>query len=232
MAETLYDTPLFRVFGDQGVLMEFGEGISPQIHMALNSMIRALEDAPIDGVVECMQAYRSIAVQYDSTQISYAELQVALMQRYEKIQTGESLPQTIIELPVCYGGKYGPDLDFVASEHTLSSEEVIRIHSEPDYLIYMIGFTPGFPYLGGLPEILHTPRLKVPRKTVPAGAVGIANGQTGMYPIESPGGWQLIGQVPIKVFDPEAENPFLFSAGNILKFKPVTEEEYIGYELC
>jgi KipI family sensor histidine kinase inhibitor len=114
----------------------------------------------------------------------------------------------------------------VAKVHDLTTEEVIRIHSEPQYLIYMIGFTPGFPFLGGLPEILATPRLESPRVLVPAGSVGIANNQTGMYSIDSPGGWQLIGRSPLKPFQPEKENPFLYQAGDYLKFDPITPEEY------
>jgi KipI family sensor histidine kinase inhibitor len=131
-----------------------------------------------------------------------------------------------IEIPVCYGGDFGPDIEFVAQTHDLTVEEVIRIHSEPEYPIYMIGFTPGFPFLGGLPEKLHTPRLETPRTVVPAGSVGIANAQTGIYPIDSPGGWQLIGKTPLKLFDLQRSNPILLKAGDALKFKPITIYEY------
>src|SRR4030042_5831038 len=117
-------------------------------------------------------------------------------------------------------------MDFVASVHGISEAAVIRFHSEVDYLIYMVGFTPGFPFLGGLPDILHTPRLETPRTFVPAGSVGIANAQTGIYPVSSPGGWRVIGRTPIRLFDPNRKNPILYQAGDIIRFRAITEKEY------
>ena len=135
-------------------------------------------------------------------------------------------PPELFEIPVAYGGEKGPDLGFVAQHNGLTPEDVIEIHSAGTYLIYMLGFTPGFPFLGGLSERLFTPRLETPRAVVPAGSVGIANNQTGIYPIDSPGGWQLIGKTPIKLYDPKRENPILLKAGNYLKFKKISETEY------
>jgi len=134
-------------------------------------------------------------------------------------------PQTV-EIPVCYGGEYGPDIDFVAQTHHLTTENVTELHVRQKYRIYMIGFTPGFPFLGGLPQKLHTPRLKTPRNLVPEGSVGIANNQTGIYPVASPGGWQLIGRTPLRLFAPERSHPFLYQTGDYLKFKPISAEEY------
>ena len=222
----MYKQPVFRISGDQGLIMEFGDAISPQIHELVRTMILALDQNPMVGVIEYMPSYLAIAVYYDPLITSFENLKISLTQLSVNLQEIDIASPKLIELPVCYGGEFGPDLDFVATSHGLSQEEVIKLHSHPEYLVYMIGFTPGYPFLGGLPEALHTSRLDTPRKKVPAGSVGIANGQTGIYPIESPGGWQLIGQVPVKLFDPEKNDPFLISAGNMIKFKSIDELEY------
>ena len=132
----------------------------------------------------------------------------------------------IFEIPVCYGGEYGPDIDNIASHAGLTQEEVIQIHSSRDYLIYMLGFLPGFCYLGGLDERIHTPRLSNPRLRIRAGSVGIGGSQTGIYPLDSPGGWQLMGMTPVKTYDPEREIPILVEAGNYIRFVPIDEEQY------
>lgn len=226
MTTTLYDEPLFRIAGDQGIMMEFGEIISPRIHERIRAMILALDRARPEGVVEYSPAYRSVTLLYDPLVTSFWRLRETLVELYRG--SGDiALPTPeVVELPVCYGGSFGPDLGFVAENNNLSEDEVIRLHCQPDYFVYMLGFSPGFPFLGGLPDVLHTPRLESPRKRVPAGSVGIANGQTGVYPIASPGGWQLIGRTPLNLFDYGRDKPFLLSAGNILKFKPVSEEEF------
>lgn len=228
MTSDLYNDPIFRVYGDQGLLMEFGSCISPKVHEVVRSMAIALEQKTLVGVVEFVPTYRGIIVHYDALTTSFKELKTSLSEIFIDLSSVKVPSPQILEIPVCYGGEFGPDLEFVASSHDMSIEEVIKIHSEQEYLIYMIGFTPGFPFLGGLPEILHTPRLESPRKKVVAGSVGIANDQTGVYPIDSPGGWQLIGRVPIKLFDPDAENPFLLSSGDILKFKPINKMEFLS----
>jgi KipI family sensor histidine kinase inhibitor len=227
MTTALYPEPVFRIVGDQGLMMEFGEGISPVIHERIKAMLFALDREKPAGVIEYLPAYRSITVLYDPLLCSFKQLQARLGQ----LATGAealSLPKpAIVEVPVCYGGEYGSDIGFVATSHGLAEEEVVRLHSQPDYFVYMLGFSPGFPFLGGLPETLHTPRLESPRKKVPAGSVGIANGQTGVYPVESPGGWQLIGRTPLRLFDCQRQKPFLLSAGNILKFIPISGREFL-----
>ncbi len=144
----------------------------------------------------------------------------------ERTQKKSVPPSKIIEIQVCYGKAYGPDIENVARINHITIDEVIKIHSESEYLIYMVGFTPGFPFLGGLSEKLFTPRLETPRLKVPKGSVGIANNQAGVYPIESPGGWQLIGKTPLNLFDPNRSNPLLYQAGDKIKFKPITEREF------
>lgn len=149
-----------------------------------------------------------------------------LQSKLENEQTEKELDHRTVSIPVCYGGEYGPDLEYVARHHNLTPEEVISIHSEGEYLAYMIGFAPGFPFLGGLSEKIATPRRPSPRTSIPAGSVGIAGMQTGVYPISTPGGWQLIGQTPIKLFLPEQNPPSLLQAGDIVKFEPISKEEY------
>lgn len=226
MTTDVYNQPLFRIYGDQGLLMEFGGAISPEIHKVVRAMSIALEQRTIEGVRECVATYRAVAVHYDPRMVSCASLQDTLMKIYNTLEEVEIPPPRHIEIPVCYGGEFGPDLGFVASTNNLSERDVIQLHSDQDYLIYMLGFTPGFPFLGGLPRQLHTPRLENPRKRVVAGSVGIANDQTGVYPIDSPGGWQLIGRTPVQLFNPMATEPFLLSSGSILKFKPICEQEF------
>lgn len=135
-------------------------------------------------------------------------------------------PAMVVHIPVCYGGEYGLDLETVAKHNGISVDEVINIHADTDYLIYMMGFTPGFPYLGGMSEKIATPRLEVPRRKIPVGSVGIAGAQTGVYSMETPGGWQLIGRTPVRLFDSSKQNPILLQAGNYVRFVRITEAEY------
>ena len=223
---SLFDEPGFRIAGDRGLLMEFGDEIAPAVGARVRAMAGALDRERPAGVTEVIPTYRSVIVTYDPL-VTDPERLMPLLREMDRCltDTADSAARTV-EIPVCYGGKFGPDLAFVAETGGITAEEVIRIHSETAYPVYMIGFTPGFPYLGGLSEKLHTPRLASPRAKVPAGSVGIANNQTGIYPIDSPGGWQLIGRSPVRLFAPERENPFLLAAGDRLKFKPVSEEEY------
>jgi len=218
--------PRFLPAGDLGLLVEFGDKIDPEINQKVRKIFLTLEKVAIDGITEAVPTYRSILIFYDPSKISFGQLQQEILNIDQKLEEVTIPPPETIEIPVLYGGEYGPDLDFVAQHNGLTPEEVIEIHTSGTYLIYMIGFTPGFPFLGGLSERLFTPRLKTPRAVVPAGSVGIANNQTGIYPIDSPGGWQLIGRTPIKLYDPKRENPILLKAGNYLKFKRITEAEY------
>jgi inhibitor of KinA len=169
--------------------------------------------------------------------ILYNPRALALDALKRKLKTIESdfgridLPEPeLTRIPVLYGGAYGPDLVSVAEYHRISPEEVIRLHCSRPYQIYMIGFMPGYPYMGDLPEGLVTPRLKTPRLSVPAGSVAIAQRQTGIYPVESPGGWQIIGRTPVKVFDLERNPPFLLQMGNRVHFYSVTEEEFLAWK--
>ena len=225
-APQLYDTPKFRLAGDRGLLMAFGETIDPAINARIRAMASHLSEKLPQGVEEIIPTYCSLILVYDPIETCPD----TLIPELTAMDTGlddKSLPEPdVVELPVCYHPDLGPDLTHVAGVHGLTPEEVVDIHTGSFYPIYMIGFTPGFPYLGGLDERLHTPRLSSPRTHVPAGSVGIANNQTGIYPIASPGGWQLIGQCPVKLFDPESETPILLKAGSLLKFRAVSMDEF------
>lgn len=224
--EGLFPQPAFRLVGDRGVLVEYGSVISQDINRKVRSIAMALNYEMPAGIVEVIPTYRSLLIIYDPLTITLERLERELESIDNRLDGLDiPLPQTV-EIPVLYGGEFGPDMEFVAQTHNLTVDDVVRIHSGAIYQIYMIGFTPGFPFLGGLPEELHTPRMETPRSLVPAGSVGIANNQTGMYPIDSPGGWRLIGRTPLKLFDPSHEEPFLYRAGDMLKFVPISADEY------
>jgi inhibitor of KinA len=226
MQASLFGKARFRTAGDRGLLVEYGDVIDPDVNNKVRSMAIVMEDNPPEGVAEIIPTYRSLLIIYDLSITNPAELQKILETLEARLGEIKIPPPRTVEIPVCYGGEFGPDIDTVADTNNLTAEEVIELHCEPQYPIYMVGFTPGFPFLGGLPEKLHTPRLETPRTLVPEGSVGIANNQTGIYPIASPGGWQLIGRTPLKLFAPWRRNPFLYQAGDCLKFKPISAEEY------
>lgn len=217
--------------GEQGLVIEFGSVIDAAVNQRVHCAARAINAELSELLTEVVPTYRSLAVYFDPLLIRRSEL----IERIEALL--QALPESeeqgaarIVKIPVCYGGEFGPDLEFVAAHNGLAAEEVISIHASTPYLVYMLGFTPGFPYLGGMSERIATPRLATPRTKIPAGSVGIAGNQTGFYPIESPGGWQLIGRTPLKAFRPEAAQPFLFAAGDYLQFSPVSALEYAQIE--
>jgi len=190
-------------------------------------MAGAVEEATIQGVEEIIPSYRSLLVAYDPLVISFKDLTQGLKKIEQGLSYTKAPEHRRIEIPTLYGGDYGPDLDFVASHHELTPEEVVRVHSSQDYLVYMLGFTPGFPYLGGNLEEIAAPRLQTPRIKVPAGSVGIGENQTGIYPIESPGGWQIIGRTPLKLFNPLRPPYFLLASGDMVRFIPINEKQYM-----
>ncbi len=226
MPSRVFEKAKFRVTGDCGLLVEYGDAIDPAVNHKVRSMAIVLQNHMPAGVIEIVPTYRSILICYDPSITNPSILKATLTDWESGLAKIEIPPPKVVEIPVCYGGTYGPDIAHVAQSHHLTVQEVIDLHSEPEYLIYMVGFTPGFPFLGGLPEVLHTPRLKTPRTRVPRGSVGIANGQTGIYPIASPGGWQLIGNTPITLFAPARANPFLYQAGDLIRFIPISADEY------
>lgn len=222
----MYDKPRFLLAGDRGFLVEFGASINPEINQKVRQIFLSLEKMSIEGVTEVIPTYRSILIFYNPSQSDPERLKTRILDRENNLDKWDIPPPETVEIQVAYGDDFGPDLEFVAQHNKLTPEEVIQIHTSGTYLIYMIGFTPGFPFLGGLSEKIFTPRLEKPRLSVPAGSVGIAKNQTGIYPIDSPGGWQLIGKTPIKLYDPTGSSPILLKAGNYLKFKRISREEF------
>ena len=189
-------------------------------------MVHLMKEQHIEGVVEVIPAFSSLLVNYDPRVITYSQIRERMEKLLKLDVKSEESVCRIFEIPVCYGGEYGPDLENIAANAGLTPEEVIRIHSSRDYLIYMLGFLPGFAYLGGLDERIHTPRLANPRIRIRAGSVGIGGSQTGIYPLDSPGGWQLLGLTPVNPYDPQREIPILYEAGDYIRFVPITEEEF------
>ncbi|MBM7651886.1 5-oxoprolinase subunit PxpB [Neobacillus cucumis] len=216
-----------KFLGDSAIQVSFGNEISEQTHFKIQTFMTRLKKEDIKGIIELVPAYCTIAIYYQPTVIRYEELVMIIEKIYAcALMEKEATHPKVYEIPVYYGGETGPDLSFVARTHDLSEEEVIQLHSSKEYLIHMMGFVPGFPYLGGLPEKLAVPRLEHPRPRIPSGSVGIGGNQTGIYPAEVPSGWRIIGITPVKLFDVERRPPFLFEAGNYIKFYPIDFHEY------
>lgn len=215
--------------GEKGLVVDFGNLIDPGVNGCVHRLARAIATNMPDDVIEVIPTYRSLMVYFDPLQISRESISDKIRQYLdnsaESGNTGDTA--TVVSIPVCYGGEFWPDLDFVAGHNRLSAQDVIGIHTSKPYQIYMLGFTPGFPCLGGMSDRIAAPRLAQPRVAIPAGSVGIAGSQTGIYPIESPGGWQLIGRTPLQVFSPDSTNPFLFAAGNYLRFTAIDADTFL-----
>ena len=220
--------PRFLPAGDQALVVELGDTIDPRINRRVHGLMDAIERAEVPGVFDLVPTYRSILVYYDPMRTSMSALQAKVSELYLDLEDQTVDEPRTVEMPTLYGGEYGPDLEFVAEHAKLTPQQVIDIHSGAEYLVYMMGFSPGFPYLGGLSERLATPRLESPRLAIPAGSVGIAESQTGVYPVASPGGWRLIGRSPVRMFDAEAEPPSRLAAGDYVRFVPIASEaEYL-----
>lgn len=210
--------PRIVALGDSSILIQLDEEIDPAINQRVHALANLIANSAINGVIETVPAYATLLVHYDVLILSFTQIKNILREKLTHIQENESRKPRLVEVPVRYGGELGPDLESVASHCGLRVEDVIRIHSEKKYTVYMMGFTPGYPYMGKLDDKLIMPRLETPRTRVPAGTIAIAGSQTGIYSIESPGGWNLIGWTPLKLFDPNSDSPFLFAPGDEVKF--------------
>ena len=216
----------FKPMGDKGVLINFEQKISPQISLQIRRFASKLKQKPYEAVVEIIPAYASICVVYNPVIALYEDMVKYCTELLEAETNEEEAGSTVFEIPVLYNEQTGPDINFVAEYNGLNIDEVIAIHTSKPYLIYMLGFAPGFCYLGGMDERIAAPRQKVPRQKIKPGTVGIAGSQTGMYPIESPGGWQLIGITPLKLYDPKRNPPVYYKSGDYIKYKAVDEAEF------
>ena len=220
----LQATPQYRHVGEGGLLVEFANEISPTVNRQVRTLLAALDAAPPPGLIDLIPAYRTLLILFDLLALTSDELIAHIASL--KLAEGTTPPARTITIPVIYGGEYGPDLDAVAASSGLTPEEVIVRHSSAIYLVYFIGFSPGYPYLGGLDPALHTPRLTQPRLVVPAGTVAIGGQQTGIYPQQTPGGWRLIGRTPTRLYDPAAAEPFLLQPGDEVRLRPIGAKEY------
>lgn len=223
-------SPRFQVASDQSLLVSFGDQISIEAHEQVRRFVRFLELEPIAGIRNLHPAYCSVLVKFDATKTQYETLLETLRASIERMEHVDLLPPREVEIPVSYGGEFGPDLDEVAKLHGLSADRVIELHSGASYLVYFLGFVPGFAYLGELTEELVTPRLTVPRKSVPAGSVGIASNHTGVYPVSTPGGWRLLGRTPVAMFRPERKEMSLLSIGDRVRFTPISRSQFAKWE--
>lgn len=221
------DYPRILPTGDRALTVEFGNAIDEKINAHLMGFIKEINSRKIKGIEELVPSFRSVLVHYNPGILNYAQICKLLNEVLSKPFDDVEHKKRIVEVPVCYENGLGPDIEYVAQHAGISVEDVIKIHSENPYLIYMLGFQPGFPYLGGLDERIHTPRLETPRLKLEAGSVGIGGAQTGLYPMESPGGWQIIGLTPVRCYNPDSQTPIPYEAGDYIKFVPISYDEYL-----
>jgi KipI family sensor histidine kinase inhibitor len=219
-------SPRILPLGDQALTVEFGDSIDLRINRSVLAFAAHVERSHLTGVQEIVPTYRSATVYFDPFAITGENLALALRALLARPLTESSQNGTTHSIPVLYGGSAGPDLEEVAHTAKLTSEQVIELHCSHVYHVYMLGFSPGFPYLGTLPPSLVMPRLATPRKQVAAGSVGLAGGQTGIYPQQSPGGWRIIGCTPVRLFSMTRARPFLLQAGDQVRFVPIAEKEF------
>lgn len=222
-------------YGDRALLINFEQKIDPLINDVVVALKNAIEQAKIDGITYFIPAYCSLTIGYKPEQITYPILAKVI----EQIGANDLLANSIdgigqntrqLTVPVCYEMPYALDLESLASEKGISVEQIIKIHTSHFFKVYMLGFLPGFVFMGKVPEILRCNRKVTPRLRVPASSVGIAGFQTGIYPTESPGGWQIIGRTPWKIFNPNKEEPFAFRAGDEVRFQAISKEAFLNFE--
>ncbi|MFV8828418.1 5-oxoprolinase subunit PxpB [Alkalihalobacterium sp. APHAB7] len=217
---------VIETVGDQIVRVCFGSQISADINERVRNFCILLEHEKLDGIIEWVPSYTSVSIYYNPLKNTYGKVELLVHQVVSHMSKVVLPPRKIITLPVCYEEEFAPDLSYIANYHSLTEQEVIELHCERQYLVYMIGFTPGFPYLGGLNPAIATPRLEVPRHRVEKGSVGIAGNQTGVYYLSSPGGWRFIGRTPVDLFNENCTPPSLLNSGDYLKFESIPKQKY------
>jgi inhibitor of KinA len=220
----------FQRASDQSLLIHFGRQITLAAHEQVRKFLLLLDQEPIAGVRNLHPAYCSVLVKFDPLKWRHAQLEEILKHYLERLQDVGLPEPRQVEIPVRYGGEYGPDLIDVSEMHAMTPAQVIELHSSTTYVVYFLGFVPGFAYLGELPEALVTPRLATPRRRVPAGSLGIAGRQTGVYPVATPGGWRLLGRTPIRMFRPDQAEFSFLSIGDRVRFTPISPEQFAALE--
>lgn len=217
--------PTLKPLGDSALLITLGDEMDLRVNQRVHALASLIDSAPLAGIRETVPAYATLLVHYDPLTLTYSQIADWIRGRLDRSDSVMTRAPRLVEVPTRYGGASGPDLEAVAASHGLSVADIIRLHSGREYLVYMMGFTPGFPYMGKLDETIVTPRLETPRTLVRAGTVAIAGAQTGIYPLDSPGGWRLIGWTPLTLFDPSSESPFLFAPGDTVRFIPMEGDD-------
>jgi KipI family sensor histidine kinase inhibitor len=221
-----YDPPRFLPAGDSALLIEFGDEVDQALNARVHALARALGARPYAGLGEAVPTYRSLLLHYDAVRLAYDQVVLLARDALSRADRADRSLSRVVDVPTCYGADCGPDLEHVALHSGMSQQDVIDLHSSTLYPVYMLGFSPGFPYLGGLAPAIATPRLASPRTRVPAGSVGIAGTQTGIYPIATPGGWQIIGRTPLRLFDPRRDTPALLQPGDRVRFVPIDPRRF------
>jgi inhibitor of KinA len=225
MATSPLDDVRFLPGSDQSLMVYFGQSITPDVQERVVRFLRLLGAHPVEGVRNLHPAYHSVLVKFDALRWTHAELEAELRGALARSKTVAPVAPRDVEIPVCYGGDFAPDLADVCALHGLTAAQAIALHTSSEYRVQFLGFVPGFAYLGGLPEALATPRLATPRRSVPAGSVGIAGGQTAVYPFATPGGWRLIGRTPLRIF--RAENgSCALAIGDRVRFVAISRERF------
>jgi inhibitor of KinA len=219
--------------GDSAMVLQFEDKISLKTNLRLRAISHFFDTHTIPGIIEYVPAYNTITIYYDPWEISekgkyntYDRIVELIQHILRQVKLEKKIKSKDVDIPVCYGGNFGPDLHFVSQYSKLTENKIIELHSKGSYLVYMIGFAPGFPYLGGMSKKLDTPRKSQPKSLVPKGSIGIAGNQTGIYSLDTPGGWQIIGRTPLSLFNPTSEKPSLLQAGDKVRFIPISENEY------
>jgi len=229
MRESTAGDPQFRAASDQSLLVTFGQQITLESHQNVLKLLRLLQAEPIGGILNLHPGYSSLLIKFDPPRLEHEELQSKLLHRLTRLgNTPLPTPQKV-DIPVCYGAEFGPDLNAVAETHGLSPTQVIELHSSSIYIVYFLGFAPGFAYLGGLPEALATPRLETPRPKVPQGSVGIGGNQTAVYPFATPGGWRLIGRTPVAMFQQDRSPMNLLQIGDQVHFRAISKDQFAEF---
>jgi len=223
------ETPRILPAGDQAILVEFGGEINPTINRLVQAFTNRANQNRIAGIGELVPSYCTLLIYYDPFLLSFPQVESWAHNLLGSNRWETKTSSAVKEVPVIYGGPYGPDIEFVARHNHITTKEVIQLHNGETYLVYVVGFSPGFAAMGTVPSKIQTPRLQTPRTRVPAGSVGIGGIQTGIYAMESPGGWQLIGRTPLTLFDLHRHPPAYFQAGDYARFYPITEEEFLRY---
>lgn len=211
---------------DSSLLIEFGNAVSQQLHARVLALFHALLDEHDPRIRNLHPGYASLLIDFDPLRLSHEQLAAHVHKLIDAEIVIKNTSSRTVEIPVCYDEEFGPDLGDVASHNNISIEEVVRLHTSANYLVYFLGFSPGFAYMGGLSEALRTPRLATPRIRVAAGSVGIAGEQTGVYPIDSPGGWRLIGRTPVRMFDASADPPTRLQPGDMVRFTSIPRSSF------